>query len=115
MNDLEETVFGELDKLLNEIADYKTEVYVMVNRQFFLIEKALSNTIGSYQFLTDKQMGGSKLNRLEQMIGERKSRINVDLIPLVEKLGDQGRLKLLIDFRKSLDSLQSLIDSKPRS
>ncbi|SDJ49573.1 hypothetical protein SAMN04487898_10384 [Pedobacter sp. ok626] len=114
MSELEEAAFDELDLLLSEIADYKRKVHAMVNRQFFLIEKALSNAIRIYQLLPDKQMGGSNLNRLEQMIAERKSKINADLIPLFEKLGDQGRLKLVIGFRTSLDRLQSIIDSKPR-
>lgn len=49
------------------------------------------------------------------MIAEKKSEVYAGLIPLFEKLGDQGRLKLVIGFRESLDRLQSLIDSKPRS
>ncbi|TKC59191.1 hypothetical protein FBD94_16805 [Pedobacter hiemivivus] len=114
MNDLEEVVFGELDRLLSEIADYKRKLHATVNQQFFLIKKTLYNTIFTYQLLADKQMDGSYLNRLEQQIAEKKSKINTDLIPLFEDLGDQGRLKLVIGFVESLDNLQSLIDSKPR-
>lgn len=114
MYEIEEAAFDELTDLLTEIADYKRKLHANINQRSFSVQGMLRNAILNYQLHPDKQVGIDNLNRLEKYIADKKSEINTDLIPLFEEIGNQGRLKLALDFVKTLDYLQSIIDSKPR-
>jgi hypothetical protein len=114
MYENEGAAFGSLTELLSEIADYKRKLYPTVNQRVFLIRNTIANAITNYQSNPDTQMGNQKLDILEKNIADKKSEINTDLVPLFEQLGDQARLKIVINVVETLDHLQSLIDSKPK-
>ncbi|MNK09413.1 hypothetical protein D3C87_273720 [compost metagenome] len=115
MYEIEATAFDELTQLLSEIADYKKKLQANMLQRSFLVKSMLTTTIRNYQQYSDKQTEIDNINRLERQIADKKSEINTDLIPLLEEIGNQGRQKLALSLVKTLDDLQFVIDSKPRS
>ncbi len=100
-----------LTTLLSEISDTKRKMSKTITQQLFLVDRALINDIIGHQQSTDKLKAGLYLNKIREQLAEVRQDINNRLIPHMEELGQEDRLKVIKDISASLDRLD-LINAK---